>query len=617
MQRYVLDIEANGLLDEATEIYVAVVIDTESNKTLIFCDYPTPDTDTLDLMMLTPFLDGADEIITQNGIDYDLPLLKKLLGWVPPKRIKLLDTLIISMVMDYKRFGFGHSLEKWAEYFNRIKPPISSWVKFDPAMIHRCIEDTELTLLTFNKLVKEVKIAATSKPIIKTSLRAEHATATFIAKAKERGWRINVAELKELTEKLSARNKEISDILSPKLPSRIKKTSKVRSPIYNKSGVYSVITAKAFEIEPTRGLSDRPVDGPFSMLERYPPDIDSIDCLKKYLYSIGWKPIEWNMKKINNKWERTTPKLCTTSLCELGTDGELIDEYLTNRSRLSIIEGWKSLIDKDDRLHGEAFSIGTPTFRCRHSIIVNIPSVGSSWGAEMRNIFVTDPGNVIVGGDSSGNQARALCHYINDDEFTRLCLEEDLHAKNAITLTTPRSAVSRSTAKRWYYAWLFGAGAAKLSRYIIGYEDVGFGRELSDLFLTANPKLKRLIEKLEEVFELTLKKSNGTRGYIPALDGRRVYSDSKHKLLNYTLQSFEAITCKAALLYFNTKMEEEGIPYFPLIFMHDELQVEVAKEHAERTAIIMKEAFREAPKWYGVNIMDGESKIGNTWFETH
>jgi len=43
----------------------------------------------------------------------------------------------------------------------------------------------------------------------------------------------------------------------------------------------------------------------------------------------------------------------------------------------------------------------------------------------------------------------------------------------------------------------------------------------------------------------------------------------------------------------------------------------VPEEHTKRAAEIGKMAFREGPKLYGINIMDGESKIGETWYEVH
>ena len=66
-----------------------------------------------------------------------------------------------------------------------------------------------------------------------------------------------------------------------------------------------------------------------------------------------------------------------------------------------------------------------------------------------------------------------------------------------------------------------------------------------------------------------------------------------------------------------TKFKKENIDAKALIFYHDEVQWSVREDQAERAAEIAAEAFREAPKWYGVTCMDGEAMIGDNWYETH
>lgn len=43
----------------------------------------------------------------------------------------------------------------------------------------------------------------------------------------------------------------------------------------------------------------------------------------------------------------------------------------------------------------------------------------------------------------------------------------------------------------------------------------------------------------------------------------------------------------------------------------------VKEEFAEKAAEIAKESFKEAPKKFGILIMDGESKVGLNWCDTH
>ena len=105
----------------------------------------------------------------------------------------------------------------------------------------------------------------------------------------------------------------------------------------------------------------------------------NIDKVKDYLYKIGWKPDDWKMKKVGFEWIADSPKLTTTSLEKLGNEGKIIDEYYTLRSRRGVLEGWLENL-KDGRLHGRMWIEGTPTFRCRHEVIANLPAVNAIYG---------------------------------------------------------------------------------------------------------------------------------------------------------------------------------------------------------------------------------------------
>jgi len=275
-------------------------------------------------------------------------------------------------------------------------------------------------------------------------------------------------------------------------------------------------------------------------------------------------------------------------------------------------------------LHGECMTIGTPSMRARHSVIVNVPSADSKWGPEMRKLFTTIPGWKLIGCDSAGNQARGLAHYLGDQDFIDVLLHGDIHTYNAEKLIsvlddmgishdfTPK--VFRPKAKRILYAFLFGASGAKLWSYIFGNLDKKQGNQLKAGFLKAVPGFKNLLEKLENIYGKT---SQYGDGYIPSIAGNRVYVDSFHKLLVYLLQSCEKVTCSTAVMLTMNQLEKEGIPYIPCIMMHDEEDFLVPEEYATRAAEIGKNSFKEGPKLYGIEIMDGDAKIGNNWYEVH
>jgi hypothetical protein len=64
-------------------------------------------------------------------------------------------------------------------------------------------------------------------------------------------------------------------------------------------------------------------------------------------------------------------------------------------------------------------------------------------------------------------------------------------------------------------------------------------------------------------------------------------------------------------------LEAEGIPYIPCIFYHDEIDFMVPEEFAERAMRIGVDGFRDGPKTFNVQIMDGGGKIGKDWYDVH
>ena len=201
------------------------------------------------------------------------------------------------------------------------------------------------------------------------------------------------------------------------------------------------------------------------------------------------------------------------------------------------------------------WTIGTPTFRCRHEVIVNLPAVTAPWGRELRELFRADAGERLVGADSSGNQLRGLCHYVSNPDFTREVIYGDQHQRNADAL-----GCSRPIAKSYLYAYLFGAGDAKLGQVLTGKANPSAGKKSREDFAKGIKGLGELKKKLSYLWK-------ANNGFFPALDGRPVFCPAEHQTLNYLLQSAEGITCKAALSYAMRKIKDEGLRAQPRLFL--------------------------------------------------
>jgi DNA polymerase-1 len=624
--KLVYDIEANGLLRgnkksaAVDKVWMVVAKDLDTQMEYIFCDLTVISTDKKANLIVRPLLDfkvlfnKATDLIAHNQIQYDLPVLKKLLGWSPKSTTNIRDTLLMSQMLDYNRFNGRHGLAVWGEYLGVKKPAHEDWLNFSEDMVHRCRQDVVINEKVYRLLARELTstISRMKNPeYFKTSLRVEHKLAAFQAICAEEGWQFDLATAQILEDKMQKELQEIRDVIEPKMKTRLKVLDEEpKLPEYRKDGAYMARTVSHFGFDQELGKTSRPIIGAYHRIRFVDADLGSTEYVKEYLYSIGWEPLDWNWEKVNGEFRKKSPKLCEESLKVLGPDGEKINRFYTTRSRLGILQGWIANTDENGRLRGDMFTIATPTGRARHKIVVNVPSPNASWGKEMRALFGCEEGYRVVGSDSAGNQFRALCHYIKDDDFTNEVINGDVHQKNADIL-----GCERPVAKPWIYAFLFGAGLEKLGLILTGKRDMKAGKDSRDKFSKAIPGFKKLVDRLMEIVKVS--EARDTRASIPALDGRRIYLDSGHKALNYLLQSAEGITCKAAVAYTMDKFKEENIDARPLIFYHDEMQWAVKDSHAQRAAEIMAESFKEAPKWYGVDCMDGESMIGNNWYETH
>ena len=607
MKRLCFDIETNGLLHELDKVLCLITQDVDTGSINVYADglgFPS-------IADGLRALGKADALIGHNIINFDLLALKQVYGFEPTG--KVFDTWIMSQCCSYKR-AHKQGLAGWGEKFGFPKDVWGSTVDWPNAtlsqkMIDYCQRDVQLNTKVFWHLMREVNIQINKNAKFKDGLRIEHDVATFNAQVKTRGWLFDMDKATKHLKTLNKLMKDIENRVEPKLPPVTRLIDKEpKSPKFTKAGWYTATTARM--LSEYLGRTVLPEEGKNNTITSFqrkteePMRLGNLNELKDWLLTQGWVPDDYNVKRVGNEWIKTGPKLTSTSLEKLGELGHDIDQWTTLRNRRSVLEGWIDHASGDSRLRGNMWTVGTPTFRCRHEVIANLPAVDAVFGRELRELFIAEEGYKVVGADSSGNQFRSLCHYVNDSTLTNQVLNEDIHQYNADILGT-----TRRIAKTWIYAYLFGAGNAKLGKVLNGTANTNKGKASRDKYAAAIPGLKKLNENLARVWQ-----QDGT---IPALDGRKVYVGQDYQCLNYLLQSAEGLTCKAAVSYAMGKIKEEGIDAYPTLFYHDEQAWVVREDQAERVKEILEESFREGPKVFGVTIMDGEGCIGNSYAEVH
>ena len=346
---------------------------------------------------------------------------------------------------------------------------------------------------------------------------------------------------------------------------------------------------------------DEKVSAPFSLIHFPEFNLGSTDQVADQLIRRGWKPKVFTptgKPQVNEK------VLSGVSIPEC----VLINKYLMLSKRLTDIKKWNDYSDKDPDglIHGYVDPLGTNTTRMSHSSpnMGQVTSVDKPYGKEQRELFITrSPDRVIVGSDASGLEARCLAHRIDDEEFTNSILRVDIHTFNQQFFSVP----TRNGAKPVYYCLVYGGGDKKFGSILGG--SAKLGKELRDKYYTRFPKLGAIQKKYGNF-------SKGDK--LRAIDGRYVNVREPHSSLNLDLQSMGAIICKYWMIDIMTQIRKEGLDALLILCVHDELQFDVLKEHAERVGQITREAMKRVEAMLKMNCpLDAEYKIGKNWAQTH
>ena len=523
---------------------------------------------------LQKYLDSCDLIIMHNGICFDAPVLKR--NWnITMKQNQKCDTLVLSRLLSPSLEG-GHSLDAWGQRLGFAKGDFKDFDSgYSAEMESYCIQDTLVTEKLYLHLTAELN----TKKFEERSIKLEHNVQAIIAKQEENGFKLNerdaITFLTTLQSKLAVLETELQNIFPTKTIERVsEKTGKPLKPI----------------IEPFNPGSRKQIG------ER--------------LIEKGWKP---------EKFTENGQAIVDEGTLE-GLDfpeAKAIAEYLLLQKRIAQIKSWLDVVQPDGRVHGRVITNGAVTGRMTHHSpnMAQVPSCGSPYGEDCRDLWIVEKGYKLVGVDASGLELRMLAHYMKDDAYIYEVTQGDIHTANQ----KAAGLATRAQAKTFIYAFLYGAGAAKIGKVVgAGAKE---GQKLIDSFLENTPKLRVLREKVARISK--------SEGSLPGLDGRRLHIRSDHAALNTLLQGAGAIVMKQALVILDERLSKLGVDYKFVANVHDEWQIEVEEAYADMVGKLGVQAIEAAGKYLGdldevtkkpLGMrcpLTGEYKVGNSWKETH
>ena len=495
-----------------------------------------------------------DQFIMHNGISFDAPLLNKFTGSsISPIQVR--DTLLESQLFNPVREG-GHSLESWGERLGFAKLDFHDFSEFSPLMLEYCQRDVELT----RKLAQNLELE--KKKFSNQCYDLERDIRIILDKQQKNGFAFDLMKAQLLLAKLEDEQHELERHAEEEFEATIvelkTKTKKI-----------------PFNIASRKQIADR-------LMER------------------GWEPTKLTDKGNVIVNEDVLSKIKMP-------EAQMFSRYFLLQKRTGLLKAWIKECGEDMRVRGRVLTLKTITGRMAHHSpnMAQVPAVYSPYGKECRELWTVSNAQThqLVGTDASGLELRCLAHYMKDADFTNEVLTGDVHTANQHAA----GLSNRDQAKTFIYAFLYGAGPAKIGKIVGG--GPGKGQKLISKFLSNMPALRTLRSNVQEAAQ---------NGSIKGLDGRRLMIRSEHAALNTLLQGAGAIVCKQWLVEIDKRVRKSGLDAKLVASVHDEYQFEVAKPDINRFTKITKEAMYQTQKVFSFRCdLDSDYKVGNNWAETH
>lgn len=667
MARYIADIEADGLVDTITKVHCLVLMDADTGDVHDFADQDGHRPIAEGLRML----EEAEEIIGHNWLVYDHPALCKVYPDYSPKG-RMTDTLILTRLLfgNIRETDFSvreqqlkrgiepqlpgnligsHSLKAWGIRIGNHKDSFgdtADWSVWTPEMHAYCITDVEVNAKLYHKLADKFDIEGEWAKAIDI----EHRFADLCLKQERHGFRFDVAAAEKLEAALRVRKAELEaslyDLFDPwwvgvgRHKHKRSMTKWVQSPTGADTRVVKVPTGDVYKHtyktgrtvtrqvkteETQRGFNETQEEGAeFTKVERRVFNPGSRKHIADRLQKLyGWQPEDFTAGG--------DPRIDDEILSQLPyPPAKVLANYFMVEKRLAqLADGNQAWLkqQRGGRIHGRINTLGAVTGRCTHSHpnVAQVPSIENAkgkvpYGAECRSLFLPDEGHVLLGCDAAGLELRCLAHFIKDGgRYAQSILsgnkEEgtDIHSLNQKAAGLP----TRSMGKMFSYAFLYGAGDARLGSIVAPTEcpqiQARKGKDLKGKFLRNTPGLKSLLGAVKEA---------ARKGWLRGIDGRRVPVRSPHAALNSLLQNAGAVAMKLAPVLLYERLLKEGFEWgkdFAFVaHVHDEMQISVRPEIADRVGEMACWSIEEAGKQLGFNCpLAGEADSGSSWKETH
>ena len=447
----IFDIEADGLLDTLTKIHCMVISDGKDRTR--YRPHEVED----GVRRLHAAVMAGEEIVGHNIINFDIPAIQKVYPWfiIPrDKRHLVVDTLVLSRLiyaniqdidagmlrsgkLPGKLFG-SFSLKAWGYRLGELKGTYAedtedAWQVFNEEMLDYNEQDVVVT----QKLYEKLK----SKSYSPVAIQLEHEIAWLMSQQERNGFPFDVKKAQELEVTLRSRLAVLDAQLRKEVPPVPDKVFVPKRDNKAKGYKAGVPVQKYKDFNPN---SRQQIEWLITKHFGYIPDNEE-------LFDEGRLKIDdETFGYLKN--DQAAPE-------EVRRLAGLFEEYLLITKRLGQLadgkHAWLSCVGSDGRIHGSVNPNGAVSGRATHSQpnIAQVPSVGSPYGKECRELFGVPEGWWQAGIDASGLELRCLAHFLypyDGGNYADVVVNGDIHTMNQQAAGLP----TRNDAKRFIYAFL-------------------------------------------------------------------------------------------------------------------------------------------------------------------
>lgn len=569
---------------------------------------------------------AAKKIGGHNVIAFDVPICERLTGLKCPSSVEIEDTLIQARLLwpepGQNPFG-GLELADIGAFLGVPKIKFDGpWDKYTYEMEVYCKQDVE------TQDAIRCYLASLKPPTM--PLKIEYLVARIIARQTAYGWGFDKELAKKNIATLEIERAKILDELQRVFPPTIEtmKTPAYYSAFWNEQELFQ---------RPTKGECEKELKA-WKIAHRVKPKEVGFDIvagpLKTKTHPFNPGSGDQIATRLKDKYDWKPEKM--TDGGGICTDAEVLASlpYPEAKLLLKFAENEKlldGLIDyltraensRDGRIHGSINTQGAVTSRMTHKQ----PNSGNVAKHELvRTCFIGSPGRKVVGADAAALDLRSLSNSLaqfDGGRFARAVVEgksadgTDIHTLNMKILQGVSKEVDRDKAKTFIYAFIYGAFPAKLGSVVGKGKEVG--EKLQAIFFNKTPGLQKVLDKVKAQFN-----KNKT---VELLDGRSIPCRAEYSAFAMKNQGDGGIIMKVALIVLDANLQkagfkpgkiEEGCHYEFMGNIHDEWQLDVNEDIAERVGQMAVEAIGEAGRRLKMKVrLDGAYKVGNNWMETH